>query len=122
MGRVENVRGGAGQKRTRWTVVYETDRGRGVRADFRCTASTSQERYAWAQELEGSPFERFMRNSEFTLTLMPAGTGTEVRLEGDQRLRGISRFGSPMARTALRRQLGEALDRLAELSSSGAEG
>lgn len=118
--RVENVRGAAGQKRTRWTVVYETEGGRGVRADFRCTGATADQRYAWEQELEGSPFERFMRSLEVEVGLEPAGEGTEVTVTADQRLRGVSRFGTPMAKGALRRQLDEALTSLESVSAEPA--
>ena len=37
--RVESVRGAAGAKRTQWTTVLATERGTGVRADYRCTSA-----------------------------------------------------------------------------------
>jgi uncharacterized protein YndB with AHSA1/START domain len=107
--RVEDVRG-AGSDRAHWTTVLETDRGTGVRADFRCVGSTAPSRYAWEQEIEGTPFERVLRASRLEVGLSPEGPGTKVTLTGDERLRGISRLGSTMLRGAATRRLDEALD------------
>ena len=107
--RVEDVRG-AGTSRAHWTTVLETDRGTGVRADFRCTGSTQPSRYAWEQELDGTPFERVLRASRLEIDLSPAGTQTEVTLVGEEKLRGLSRLGSTMMRGAAGRRLAEALD------------
>ena len=107
--RVEDVRG-AGTNRAHWTTVLETDRGTGVRADFRCTGSTQPSRYAWEQELDGTPFERVLRASRLEIDLSPAGTQTEVTLVGEEKLRGLSRLGSTMMRGAAGRRLDEALD------------
>jgi uncharacterized protein YndB with AHSA1/START domain len=107
--RVEDVRG-AGTGRAHWTTVLETDRGTGVRADFRCTGSTEPHRYAWEQELDGTPFERVLRASTLEIDLSPAGAQTEVTLVGVEKLRGLSRLGSTMLRGAASRRLDEALD------------
>jgi uncharacterized protein YndB with AHSA1/START domain len=107
--RVEDVRG-AGTNRAHWTTVLETDRGTGVRADFRCTGSTRPRRYAWEQELDGTPFERVLRASKLEIDLSPAGAQTEVTLVGEEKLRGLSRLGSTMLRGAASRRLDEALD------------
>ena|SRR5829696_6935017 len=107
--RVEDVRG-AGSDRAHWTTVLETDRGTGVRADFRCVGSTEPRRYAWEQEIEGTPFERVLRASRLEVGLSPDGPGTRVTLIGEESLRGISRLGSTMLRGAAARRLDEALD------------
>ena len=107
--RVEDVRGDAG-KRAHWTAVLETERGTGVRADYRCTASAEGSRYAWEQELAGTPFDRILRASRLEIALAGADTGTKVTLTSDETLRGLSRLGSSMMRGASRRRLDEALD------------
>ena len=107
--RVEDVRDPGG-KRARWTAVLGTERGTGVRADFRCTAATANERYEWEQEVEGTPFERILKASRTELRLRPHESGTTVILNGDEALRGLSRLGSTMMRGAAKRRLDEALD------------
>ncbi|MFN8162077.1 MAG: SRPBCC family protein [Solirubrobacterales bacterium] len=94
--RVENVERNPAGRRSRWTQVLETAEGRGVRADFRCTGSTEGRRFAWRQEIDGTPFERHMKASETEILLEPAGEGTQVRITARQSLRGMSRLGSPM--------------------------
>jgi len=47
--------------------------------------------------------------------LEPAAAGTRVTLELRQRLRGSARLGAFLVRRAARRQLDDALTRLAEL-------
>jgi len=111
--RVENIRGQPGAKRAQWTAVLQSDRGNIVRADYRCVGSTRPERYAWEQELEGTPFERILRASVVEATLRPADGGTEVKLASRNSLRGLSRLGSPMMRRATHRRLDEALDGIA---------
>ena len=106
--RVENVSGGEPKGR-RWTQVLETRDGRGVRADYRCTSAASGERYIYEQQLEGTPFEGVLRSSTTEVRLKPRDGETEVTLASEQRLRGLSRFGSPMLRRATGRTLAEAL-------------
>jgi uncharacterized protein YndB with AHSA1/START domain len=108
--RVEDVRQMGSGKRSRWTTVLGTDRGRGVRADYRCTSAAPGERYLWEQELEGTPFERILRYSRVEIRLDDSDGGTSVRLASSERLRGLSRLGSPMMRMATRKRLEEALD------------
>lgn len=108
--RVEDVEGGLGARRSRFTQVMTTTKGRTVRADFRCTAATGGERLVWEQRLEGTPFEGFLRSAELEVRLGDAPGGCSVRLEARRRLRGMSRLGSVMMRRATGRTLKQALD------------
>ena len=107
--RVEDVTGRG--NRSRWTAVLETETHRGVRADFRCTASTDEERYAWSQDLAGTAFERILKEAALEIRLEPAEAGqTTVRLTTDESLKGLSRLGAPMMRGAARKRLDEAFE------------
>jgi uncharacterized protein YndB with AHSA1/START domain len=108
--RVESVDRKPGGKRSQWTKVLETAEGRGVRADYRCLSAAEGERYVWEQQLAGSPFERHLRSSVIEIGLREKGGGTEVSLASEQKLRGMSRLGSPMMRGGQRKILDEALD------------
>jgi uncharacterized protein YndB with AHSA1/START domain len=115
--RVEGVMGsGTGAE---WTQVLGTAEGRGVRADFRCTASLEGERLAWEQQLEGTPFERHLRRYAIEAKLADAGEGTEVALTANQALRGMSRLGSPMMRRGQGALLTEALEALERALTGG---
>jgi uncharacterized protein YndB with AHSA1/START domain len=96
----------------RWTHVLYTAKGRGIRADFVKTAEEPTARYAWAQQLDGTPFARFLASAEWEARLEPAGEGTEVTLEARHKLQGWSRFAPFLFKRAMRRQLSEALDGL----------
>jgi len=106
--RVEDVRGSG--KRARWTTVLETERGTGVRADYRCVGATEGERYTWEQEVSGTPFDRILRRSSMEVGVGTDAAGTRVTLTSDESLRGLSRLGATMMRGASRRRLEEALD------------
>ena len=106
--RVENVSPVEGKGR-RWTQVLQTRDGRGVRADYRCISAAAGERYVFEQELEDTPFEGIMRRAATEIRLSPQDGETEVTLASEQRLKGLSRLGSPMMRRATRRTLSEAL-------------
>src|SRR3954454_11481917 len=109
--RVEDVRQMGSGKRSRRTTVLGTERGKGVRADYRCTSSAPGERYLWEQALEGTPFERILRYSRLEIRLGDGrGAGTSVKLAARERVRGLSRFASPMMHMATRKRLDEALD------------
>ena len=108
--RVEGVDRKPGGKRSQWTKVLETAEGRGVRADYRCLSAAEGERYVWEQQLAGSPFERHLRSSVIEIRLREKDGGTEVSLSSEQKLRGMSRLGSPMMRGGQRKILDEALD------------
>jgi len=113
--RVEGVTSGEPKGR-RWTQVLETRDGRGVRADYRCVSAAAEERYIFEQLIEDTPFDRFMRSARFEIRLDPADGATNVTLRTEQRLRGLSRLGSPMMRRATRRILDEALAGLERVS------
>ncbi len=119
--RVESVDLKPEGRRSQWTKVLQTAEGRGVRADFRCLSSAEGERYVWEQQLGGTPFERHLRSSTVEVALRAKGDSTEVRLRSEQKLRGLSRLGSPMMRGAQGKNLEEALDGL-ERALTGGEG
>lgn len=110
--RVESVDRKPEGKRSQWTKVLETAEGRGVRADYRCLSSAEGERYVWEQQLAGSPFERHLRSSVVEIGLRSEADGTVVSLTSDQKLRGMSRLGSPMMRGGQGKILDQALDGL----------
>jgi uncharacterized protein YndB with AHSA1/START domain len=110
--RVESVDQKPDGKRSQWTKVLETAEGRGVRADYRCLSSAEGERYVWEQQLTGSPFERHLRSSVVEIGLQDEGEGTVVSLTSDQKLRGMSRLGSPMMRGGQGKILDQALNGL----------
>ncbi|HEX2096927.1 MAG TPA: SRPBCC domain-containing protein [Solirubrobacterales bacterium] len=108
--RVEGVDRKPGGRRSEWTKVLTTAEGRGVRADYRCLSAAEPERYVWEQQLEGTPFERHLAESRLEIGLRSGEAGTEVSLTSAQKLRGMSRLGSPMLRGAQGKTLDEALD------------
>jgi uncharacterized protein YndB with AHSA1/START domain len=107
------VRRMEGVEADRFTQVLATERGKGVRADFRLLERASP-RLRWTQELEGTPFERLLVDAETTISIDPApdGGGTRVEIELRQRLRGWSRMVPFLFKRAAQRQLGEALEGL----------
>jgi uncharacterized protein YndB with AHSA1/START domain len=118
--RVESVDRKPEGKRSQWTKVLETAEGRGVRADYRCVSSATGERYVWEQQLAGSPFERHLRRSLVEIGLAAVGEGTEVKLTSEQKLRGMSRLGSPLMRGGQGKILEQALDGLEQALAGGA--
>jgi uncharacterized protein YndB with AHSA1/START domain len=115
--RVENV---STEGQPSWTQVLETKDGRGIRADYRCMQAVTEERYAYEQTVDGTPFERFLRGARTEIVLEPKDGETKVTLASERRLRGLSRLGSPMMRRATGRMLNEALAGL-ERAATGAE-
>ena len=96
--------------------MLRSKRGRAVRADFRVETSRKPELRTWRQQVEGTPFERVLREAEVEVRLEPAGDGvTKVTLSQQAKMRGVSRLGGFMVRRATRRLLGEALDGLEAL-------
>jgi uncharacterized protein YndB with AHSA1/START domain len=107
------VRRVEGVEQERFTQVLATERGKGVRADFRVLESAPPQRMRWTQELAGSPFERLLEQAETIVELAPEGAvATSVTIELHQRLRGWSRLVPFLFRRAARRQLDEALEGL----------
>jgi hypothetical protein len=96
----------------RFTQVFQTKRGRAVRMDFRVVASERPWRRAWAQEIEGTPFERVLHESLIEVALEPDGAGTRVTIAQRQKLRGYSKTGGFLLRRATGSKLQEALDGL----------
>lgn len=98
----------------RFTQVLGTERGRGVRADFRIVERSAGRLLRWEQELEGTPFERLLVEAMTVIELAPTrgDDATVVTIELRQRLRGWSRLVPFLFKGAARRQLGEALEGL----------
>lgn len=119
--RVENVSEGGSDRGRKWTQVLETKDGRAIRADFRCVAAATDKHYAYEQELEGTPFEKFLESARTEIRLQPGKGGTEVTLHSEQHLRGLSRLGGFMMRRATRRTLAEALNGLERITGPDAE-
>ena len=112
--RIEQATAGA------FTEVMRSNRGRVVRADQRLAELEEGSTIAWEQSVEGTPFERLVKQVRTTVRVAPEGAGTRVELERLQRMRGMARFGSFMARRATRGLLAEALASLAAIAEPGA--
>ena len=56
-----------------WTLVLRSGRGKAVRADFTMVESDPPERLCWRQELEATPFERFLAESVTEIRLARTG-------------------------------------------------
>jgi len=91
--RVEDVHQAPGGRRSRWTTVLETERGTGVRADYRCTSSAAGERYVWEQCIEGTPFEKNQRSASLKIQIQGRNGSTHVTRASTERLRGLPRLG-----------------------------
>jgi uncharacterized protein YndB with AHSA1/START domain len=95
-----------------WTTVATSKRGRAVRFDWSRVYIEPPDRVVWRQELEQTPFERFMRESVTGVILADASGQTKVELRIVRRLSGLARFGGIQMRRAIRRELDGALDQL----------
>jgi uncharacterized protein YndB with AHSA1/START domain len=98
-----------------FTQVLQTDKGKSVRADFRVLESTAPTVRRWAQEVEGTPFERILAAAETEVRLEAHDGGTRVTLTLRQKLLGLARLGGFLVRGATRKQLDEALRALGSL-------
>jgi hypothetical protein len=102
-----------------FTQVFQTKKGRSVRIDFTLLESRPPGEGGgvrrWEQEIIGTPFERVLNASIIELRLEPAGSGTTVTLEHEQKLRGYSRTGGFMLKRATGAKLEEALEGLQRL-------
>lgn len=93
-----------------WTKVLRSSKGKLLRADFTRLDEEPPRMLEWRQEVEESPFERFLSESRTRVSLHEAAPGeTRVELEAIRRLRGLARLGWPMVRRATRKQLDAAL-------------
>jgi uncharacterized protein YndB with AHSA1/START domain len=111
--RVEDVHEKDG--RMRWTLALRSDRGTQVRADYTGGVAVEGHRFAWDQQVEGTPFERILRSASVEIAVATAGDRDEkslVSVSTVERLRGLSRLGSPMMRSAAGKRLEEALENL----------
>ncbi len=111
--RVEDVREADGEVEG-WTKMLGTESGTRVRGDYRRTRASETNVFAWEQELTDSPFERILRSAtvEIRLDGEQNDTATRVTVRSEERLRGLSRLGSPLMRTAAGKRLDEALENL----------
>ncbi len=100
-----------------WTTVLRAERSRRMlRADYTLTAAEPPRLRAWKQEIEGTPFEGVVSLVALRLELEETGPAeTTATLTLDQRMRGMSRLGGPMAKSAARSQLDAALAGLAAI-------
>lgn len=98
-----------------FTQVMHTKAGRPVRADHRFTGQDEPYVRSWAQEIEGTPFERVLRAAHTTVRVAEDGDGARVTLELQQKMRGMSSFGGFLVRRAMRQTLDAALDGLEPL-------
>jgi uncharacterized protein YndB with AHSA1/START domain len=101
-----------------WTKLLRSSKGKLIRADFTRTEFEPPRALSWRQELDESPFERFMSESTTRVSLEASAPGaTRVEVGAVRRLRGLARLGWPLVRRATRRQLGQALSELDETVS-----
>jgi uncharacterized protein YndB with AHSA1/START domain len=98
-----------------WTTVLRSERGRAVRADWRLEQSERPVCRAWAQELDGTPFENVLSERRVEARLEAVDGGTQVTLELRQQPRGRSKLGSLQMRRAAGRELDGALDGLEDV-------
>jgi uncharacterized protein YndB with AHSA1/START domain len=94
-----------------WTEVFRSRRGKTVRADFTRLEAERPRLLRWRQEVDATPFERFLAEAVTEVRLEPEEDGrrTRVELATRQRLRGMAHLGGLLFRGATRRQLEEAL-------------
>jgi carbon monoxide dehydrogenase subunit G len=99
-----------------FTQVLTTDKGRLVRADFHVlmsaapgTAGDRVGRRVWEQEMEGTPFERFLDESVTEVVVEPEKESTRVTISLNQKLHGYSRTGGFLLRRATRTRVDDAL-------------
>jgi uncharacterized protein YndB with AHSA1/START domain len=108
--RVERVEGVTARG---WTNVLLSARGNTVRTDWSVETNLQPTQRRWAQEIEGTPFERLFRYNAVDARLEHAeGGGTRVTLAFDQQPRGLARLLPFLIKRPMGRQLDEALDNL----------
>jgi uncharacterized protein YndB with AHSA1/START domain len=108
--RVESVR------RDGWTSVLAAERsGRNIRADWRVESNQQPVQRRWAQEIQGTAFERIFVRNAIEARLERVDGDTQVQLSIEQKVRGFARLAPFMLRRAMKRQLEAALAGLAEV-------
>lgn len=102
-----------------WTTVHRTRAGKAIRADFTRLEAEAPRTLAWRQEVEASPFERFLSAAETRISISSdeAAGATRVEIRAIRRLRGLARLGGPLVRRAARRQVDEALSGLERVTA-----
>jgi uncharacterized protein YndB with AHSA1/START domain len=103
---------------TAFTEVLVTAKGRPVRADFTVVEADPPRLARWRQELEGTPFARFLDAAETELRLEASSAegATDVTLVVRETPHGlVTRLGAVMMRRAAQRRLSDALDGLARI-------
>ena len=73
--RVEDVRDEG--ERMRWTLALRSERGTQVRADYSGGVDVEGHRFAWDQQVEGTPFERILRSARVEIAVTSAGDNDE---------------------------------------------
>jgi uncharacterized protein YndB with AHSA1/START domain len=117
--RVERVEG---VENDHFTQVFVSKRRHTVRADFRVLdseppdAAQPRGRRTWTQQVDGTPFERVLRESitEVMVEPVPEG-GTRVTIAQRHKLKGSSRLGVLSMRRATAKRLDQALDGLVRI-------
>jgi uncharacterized protein YndB with AHSA1/START domain len=93
-----------------WTVVLRSEGGTTVRADFKQGESSEGQQFGWIQEIEGTPFAKILKAASVSVSVEPDNGGSRVAITSDETLRGMSRLGRSMIKSAAQRRLDEALD------------
>lgn len=120
--RVEDIAGKAGDERSRWTAVLESDSGRMLRLDYRCSAATRPSRFVWEQELEDTAFSKHLLRQAVEARIEPGGDGSRVTLTAIHELRGSARLAGFAMKKSQRQLLDDALDGLtAAIGEKGSE-
>ena len=108
--RVERVEGVTSRG---WTNVSVSARGNTVRTDWAVEANLQPTERRWAQEIEGTPFERLFKRNVVVATLEHAdGGSTRVTLAYEQKPRGAARVMPFLLKRPMGKQLDEALENL----------
>ena len=110
--RVERVEGVTARG---WTNVLVSSRGNTVRTDWAVEVNQQPTERRWAQEIEGTPFERLFKRNAIEAQLEKAEGGTRVTLAYDQQPRGLARALPFLIKRPMGKQLDEALTNLAEV-------
>ena len=96
-------------------------KGKVVRADYSLVEAEEERRLLWRQELEESPFERILAESNTEIQLAPDDGGTRVAVALTHRPRGWARLSPFQLRAAATRQVEEALEGLERVLGPGEE-